>query len=132
MQPSSSATTAPNLTWFAIAAVAAGVTDVTVLGLMGGLGYEPLSSRLVSFALATLVGWLVNRTWTYSYRGPPTPVELMRYVLTGAVSMLANYAAFVLALILWRHIPPLLALAVGYAVAVSVAFIGYCRHALRA
>jgi putative flippase GtrA len=126
MDSSSDIEPSPNLLGFAISACLAFALDAGILWSLIQFDIDPLAARIVSMAAALVVGWLINRTWTYADPSRPSFVEFARYAATGALVMGVNYAAFALTLILWPVVDPMEALVMGTVVALVVSFGGYC------
>jgi putative flippase GtrA len=100
---------------------------LTLLVTLGGWG--PITSRAISFPVAVVATWLLNRTFTFrstARTGAAAAQEYLRYFgvqLTGALVNVLVYAALVL------HWPalgevPILPLAIASAVAMVVNFAG--------
>ncbi len=96
--------------------------EASVITLLGRwFGWDAIASRAISFPLAVLATWLLNRVYTYRSDNPPVE-EGARYFavqVVGALSNLATYAACI------RYLPgmgswPVLCLAVGAAVGLVV------------
>ncbi len=79
------------------------VDSLTVLALVNGAGWRPLSARVVSILVAMTSTWLINRMWTFrSATSGKTAsgigAEFLAYCsvqLTGAVASYAVYAVVV-------------------------------------
>jgi putative flippase GtrA len=121
----------PNLLAFVVAGLAAFSVDVSTLGLLTSVGLNPLTARLVGLAAAAVIGWMINRTWTYAEPNRPSLAEFGRYVSGGLISTGVNFSVFALILIIWPNTSPLEALIVGAAAGLSVAFAGYARFVFR-
>jgi putative flippase GtrA len=121
----------PNLIAFVGAAVAALAVDVLVLGLFLRLDMNPLAARLVGLTGAMVIGWMINRTWTYSEAGPPTPIQFVRYVAAGLTPTGVNFSVFAMLLIMWPQLNPMEALAIGVVSGTAVSFASYARFTLR-
>lgn len=91
----------------------------------GTLG--PIAARVVSILVAVTVTWLLNRLLTFRSDDPRHLFEWSRYALVNGVGALVNYGCYVACLLLIPGIAPLLALAVGSAVALIVNYLG-SRH----
>jgi len=81
---------------------------VPLLGLYAG--------RLVSFAIAVLVTWALNRTFTFHDRRTDSlPVELALYISSQSFGALTNMAVYTAAVLLsdWMKAYPVAALALG-------------------
>jgi putative flippase GtrA len=111
---------------FAIAGVLGFLVDTGVLyiGLWLGLGY--FLGRVVSFLCAVFATWLLNRTFTFTTSPHQSYVsEFFHYLAAMAVGGVVNYAVYSVVIVLaprtaWS---PLLAVAAGAAVAMSVNFV---------
>ena len=121
----------PNLFAFVIAGLAAFSVDVSALVLLISVGMNPLTARLVGLAAAAVIGWMINRTWTYAEPNRPTPAEFGRYVSGGLMSTGINFSVFALVLIIWSNASPFAALILGAAAGLLSAFAGYARVVFR-
>lgn len=126
MDSSSEFEPSPNLLAFAFAACLGFVLDAGILWLLTQYDIDPLAARLPGMAAALVVGWLVNRSWTYGDSSKPSLQEFGRYAISGALSLGINYGAYALILILWPVVYPLEALVIGTATALAVSVGGYC------
>jgi putative flippase GtrA len=102
-------------------------TDFCVFTILIGYQPRPLSMRLISLAVATLVTWRLNRALTFDRSGRQQHDEAMRYAAVTAVSQGTSYAVFaalVLTVLAWL---PQAALLAG---AVFGAIVGYNGHRL--
>lgn len=111
---------------FAVAGVLGFLVDAGMLyaALWAGLGY--FAGRVVSFLCAVFVTWQVNRTFTFaSGRRQSWIAEFMHYLAAMAVGGVINYAVYGLVVLLAPQgkLTPLLAVAAGSAVAMSVNFL---------
>ena len=121
----------PNLFAFVLAGLAAFSVDLSALALLTNLGMEPLTARLVGLAAALVIGWMINRTWTYAEPGRPTLAEFGRHVAGGLMSTGVSFSVFALILIFWPFASPFEALIVGAAAGLLTAFAGYARFVFR-
>ena len=55
--------------------------------LTDGLGWHYLLSTAVSVIGANVLGWLLNRSWTFELRTRRSPREFLRYALVNACGM---------------------------------------------
>lgn len=92
------------------------------LGLLG-----PISARIVSILVAVTMTWVLNRVLTFRSDDPRYLFEWSRYALVNGIGALVNYGCYVACLLLIPGIAPLLALAVGSAVALLANYLG-SRH----
>lgn len=123
---------------FALVGLAGFVVDAAVLGLLirwAGMG--PLAGRILSFAAAAGLTWWLNRQFTFRQSGAPSGglrAELQLYLGASALGALINYLAFavaVLAVPLFRDVPPL-AVAVGSLAGAVFNYLAYSRFVFRA
>lgn len=57
------------------------------------LGHKPLTAKVISVAVATLVAWIGNRYWTFSAKKRSKPArELVMFLLVNAGGMLVAVA----------------------------------------
>jgi putative flippase GtrA len=73
------------------------VVDFSVLKMVVRLGLNPLGGKWVSFSVAVVATWLVNRAWTFrAHRTPGGSVlkEFAAYLGVQSVGFAANYAVF--------------------------------------
>lgn len=113
---------------FALVGVAGFCVDYGVLhSLVAFAGMNPIAARFISFPVAVVATWLLNRSFTF--RGPSAhgPVRQAVYYVAvqcaGGVANIAVYsAALVLAPVLRHYLP--IALAFGSAAGLCVTFAG--------
>lgn len=68
--------------------VDAGLFNLLRFGPGEVLGHKPLTAKVISVAVATLVAWLGNRYWTFSARRTATPArELVGFALVNVGGM---------------------------------------------
>jgi len=70
------------------------LTDLSVFTILIGNGTHPLSARVVSLVLATLVTWRLNRLVTFDPTGRHQAHEALRYALVTATAQGTNYIVF--------------------------------------
>jgi putative flippase GtrA len=109
--------------------------DSSVLTLLVNLwGVSPIAARLVSFSLAVLATWYLNRTYTFQVerlsRGA-TFHEVSRYLMVQIVGAVVNLGIFTLLIELFASLRtiPVLPLAAGAFVSMLVTYIGARRFA---
>jgi putative flippase GtrA len=103
------------------------VTDLCVFTLITAYVHSPLTDRLISLAVATLVTWRLNRAFTFVRSHRAQHEEAVRYAIVTAVAQGTSYAIFaalVLTVLGWL---PQAALMCGAAVG---AFVSYNGHRL--
>jgi putative flippase GtrA len=110
---------------FALAGTAGFVVDAAVLyaALAAGMGYY--SGRAVSFFVAVVTTWLINRTWTFEARRTrPTVAEFARYFAAMALGGAVNYATYAIVVSVLPRAPwlPLAGVAAGSIAGLGVNF----------
>jgi putative flippase GtrA len=81
------------------------------------------ASRLASLAVATIVTWRLNRSFTFANAGRRAAPEALRYGIVAVLGQGFNYAQFVTLRTLAPMLPSLLAL---IAAAATAAVVTYC------
>jgi putative flippase GtrA len=106
------------------------VVDFTVLKTVVHFGLNPIPARCVSFSVAVVVTWLVNRAWTFKAHAGFHPGALAKefagYLAVQSVGFVANfgvYTAMVIGIpaLDGRLLPPAVA---GTAVGLVVNYLG--------
>ena len=119
---------APTLVRFALVGGTGLAVDALVLLLLHyGFGIDPFSARVASMCAATITTWRLNRAHTFAASKHSQAHEGVRYATVAALSAGVNYLVYALALILWRHMPPILALVFGSGSAMAFSYVGYSR-----
>jgi putative flippase GtrA len=103
------------------------VTDLCVFTLVVAWLPSPLTVRLVSLAVATLVTWRLNRALTFARSHRAQHEEAGRYAIVTAVAQGTSYAIFAVLVLTVLGGLPQAALMIGAAVA---AFVSYNGHRL--
>ena len=106
------------------------VIDFTVLKTVVHLGLNPIGARCVSFSVAVVATWLVNRAWTFKAHSTPGGRALIRefagYLAVQSVGFAANFSVYTAMVIgipalNGRLLPPAVA---GTAVGLVVNYLG--------
>jgi putative flippase GtrA len=106
--------------------------DAVVLELLTlVLGLHPIVARLAAIALAMVAGWLMHRTFTFAVKAPPSFAEFLRYAGVAWTAAAVNYGVFVLVVLGYPGIEPLVALVVSSVVAMVFAYLGMRFGAFR-
>ena len=117
---------------FLISGAAAFAVDALVLKLLTlVLGLHPIPARLVAISLAMVAGWLMHRTFTFKVAARPSLPEFLRYAGVAWAAAAVNYGLFVLIVLAFPAIEPLLALVISSAVAMVFAYLGMRFAAFR-
>lgn len=100
-----------------------------VVALTDGLGWHYLLSTAAAMVAANVLGWWLNRSWTYALRRRRTLAEFLRYALVNAAGMAMSLALVALLVRLgWHYLPACAAVSVLMAV---VNFQAHGRVSLR-
>lgn len=99
-------------------------TDLSAFTVISAWGH-PLTVRLVSLALATLVTWRLNRALTFDRSGRLQAEEALRYAGVTAVAQGTSYAVFAALVLGVFAALPQVALLCGAAVGAVVAYNGH-------
>lgn len=75
---------------------------MVVYGLTDGLGWHYLLSTAAAMGVANVLGWLLNRSWTYRSAQPRSTAEFLRYVLVNLAGMGASLAMVGLLVSRWQ------------------------------
>jgi putative flippase GtrA len=70
--------------------------DGGILTSLMRMGWEPLPARLVSFSVAVVTTWLLNKAWTFASAAPRARGGGMRYAGVQIIGALINLAIFTL------------------------------------
>jgi putative flippase GtrA len=107
------------------------IADLAVFTAIIGHGVPPLTARLVSLAVATLITWRLNRALTFDRSGRRPTDEAMRYTAVAAAAQAVSYAVFAaLVVTVFRAIPQLAVLC-GAATGAAVSYSGQILFAFR-
>lgn len=107
------------------------ITDLAVFTAIIGHGVPPLTARLASLAVATLITWRLNRALTFDRSGRRPTDEAMRYTAVAAAAQAVSYAVFAaLVVTVFRAIPQLAVLC-GAATGAAVSYSGQILFAFR-
>jgi putative flippase GtrA len=101
---------------FSLVGVAGFAVDAGVLYLALYIGFGYFAGRAISFILAVLTTWLINRQFTFVNR-PDISIttEISRYFIAMSLGGLVNYLAYSIIIMACRDLPffPLIGVAVG-------------------
>lgn len=114
-----------HLVHFVVAGFSAFAVDAGMLQALLALGLGPLVARPFAILAAMIVGWLINRTWTFPMPGRPRLREFGRYAAVASISALVNYGLYAAILLARPETLPFLALVSATAVATIVSYVGY-------
>ena len=106
------------------------IFDGGLLWLLLTIGINPYHARLISFPIAVIITWWLNRVWTFNSAAQAKPFsQLNRYILTQMLGALTNYSVYTLYLLIFYassgHV--LAGFALGSAFGMVVNFLGMRR-----
>lgn len=108
------------------------VIDAVILKLLtAGFGLHPILARFFSICIAMTVGWRAHRRFTFRLTTPPTLAEFARYAAVQWTVAAINYGIFVLIVLAWPALEPLVALFVSSAIAMVFSYLGMRFAAFR-
>ena len=117
---------------FLVSGGTAFAVDALVLQLLTRVvGLHPIAARLAAISLAMVVAWLMHRTFTFVVTARPSVPEFLRYAGVAWTAAALNYGVFVLIILAYPPIEPLVALLVSSAVAMVFAYFGMRFAAFR-
>jgi len=117
---------------FLVSGGTAFMVDALVLKLLTSvLGLHPIVARLAAIALAMVAGWLMHRTFTFRVAARPSLPEFLRYAGVAWTAAAVNYGLFVLIVLAYPAIEPLVALVISSVAAMVLAYLGMRFAAFR-
>jgi putative flippase GtrA len=117
---------------FLVSGGTAFIVDALVLKLLTSVfGLHPIVARLAAIAVAMVAGWLMHRTFTFRVTARPSLPEFLRYAGVAWTAAAVNYGLFVLIVLAYPAIEPLVALVISSAVAMVFAYLGLRFAAFR-
>ncbi len=114
-----------HLVHFLIAGFSAFAVDALVLQLLIHAGLGPLVARPFAILTAMIVGWLINRTWTFPMPGRPRLAEFARYAAVASISAVINYGIYAAILLARPATLPFVALVIATAISTIASYSGY-------
>lgn len=107
------------------------IADLAVFTAVIGHGVPPLTARLISLSIATLITWRLNRALTFDHSGRRPADEALRYATVAAAAQAVSYAVFAaLVITVFRPVPQLAVLC-GAAAGAAVSYSGQALFAFR-
>lgn len=107
------------------------ITDLAVFTAVIEHGVPPLSARLISLAVATLIAWRLNRALTFDHSGRRPADEALRYATVAAAAQAVSYAVFAALVVTVLRPIPQLAVLCGAAAGAVVSYSGQAMFAFR-
>lgn len=104
------------------------IADAGALALILGVtSLGPFVARILSIAFALVVTWMLNRHFTFAPSQRGVAAEGARYGGVGISTSVINFAVYSALVAFVPAMPPLAALVVASALAMSLSFLGYSR-----
>lgn len=108
------------------------LTDASILKLLTAVfGMHPILARLFAISIAIIVGWLAHRRFTFRIAAPSSIREFLRYAAVQWTAAALNYGIFVLIVLIWPAIEPLIALFVSSGIVMFYSYVGMRFAAFR-
>ncbi|MDE3078498.1 MAG: GtrA family protein [Paracoccaceae bacterium] len=117
---------------FLVSGGTAFVTDAGVLKLLLWLTpMSPLVCRLFSIATAMVVGWQMQRRFTFGLKTPGTIREFLQFASVAWTSSAVNYGLFAGLLMVLPGRPVFLSMFLSSGLAMVVSYLGYRLYVFR-
>jgi len=103
------------------------VVDGSLLALLIRAGFDPYLARALSFPVAVVVTWALNRNWTFrESRDASSKGQFRRYFAVQVVGTLTNYAVYSIFITAFGTAPAMIfwGFALGSAVGSALNFAG--------
>lgn len=85
----------PQILRFGVVGGVGFVVDGGLLWLLIGLDFNPYSARLLSFPVAVVATWILNRNWTFvERRDASSKGQFRRYFGVQVIGSLTNYLVY--------------------------------------
>lgn len=104
--------------------IAFGVDAAMLLALTRLAGLDPFSARLAAILAAMVAAWLAHRRLTFAVTTPPSAGEFLRFAAVASGASVINYAIYAALLVIWREMPPLVALIGATVVSMCASYVG--------
>ena len=105
------------------------IVDLGFTTLLIGLGVSPFYARPPAIAVATVVTWLANRSFTFQVKEEKSSGEALRYATTALAAAAVNYAIY--SFLVWQDCHPTLAIAIASVLQAGASYVGYRKFAFR-
>ena len=90
-----------------------------------------IAPRFLSFPLAVLLTWYINRRLTFNKQTPPNLPELIRFIKSTALAQAANFLSYSIILINVTYVSPLIALLIASIISINVSFFLYLKYVFK-
>ena len=101
------------------------ITDLGSFTIIVAFGPHPLTARLASLAIATLVTWRLNRALTFDRSGRPAHEEAMRYAVVTTIAQGTSYVVFAALVLSVLAALPQVAIVIGAAIGALISYYGH-------
>ena len=89
-----------------------------------------IAPRFLSFPLAVLLTWYINRI-TFNRQTPPNLPEFIRFIKSTALAQAANFLSYSIILINVTYISALIALLIASIISINVSFFLYLKYVFK-
>ena len=90
-----------------------------------------IAPRFLSFPLAVLLTWYINRRLGFNRQTPPNLSELIRFVRSTALAQATNFISYSIILIYIPYLSALIALLIASIISINVSFFLYLKYVFR-
>ena len=90
-----------------------------------------IAPRFLSFPLAVLLTWYINRRLTFNKQTPPNLPEFIRFIKSTALAQAANFLSYSIILINVPYISALIALLIASIISINVSFFLYLKYVFK-
>ena len=90
-----------------------------------------IAPRFLSFPLAVILTWYMNRRFSFDKQTPPNLAELNRFVRSTALAQATNFLSYSLLLIFMPFLSALVALLIASVISINVSFFLYLKYVFK-
>ena len=90
-----------------------------------------IAPRFLSFPLAVLLTWYINRRLTFNKQTPANLSELIRFIKSTALAQAANFLSYSIILINVTYISALIALLIASIISINISFFLYLKYVFK-
>ena len=90
-----------------------------------------IAPRFLSFPLAVLLTWYINRRLGFNKQTPPNLSELIRFVRSTALAQATNFLSYSIILIYIPYFSTLIALLIASIISINVSFFLYLKYVFK-
>ena len=118
----------PTFFRFLLVGAAGFLVEAAILSYLCNIrGFGPYTGRAVSFSVAVVTTWLLNRTFTFKVRAYRRPhAEFLRYLVVSALGLATNLGVYGVAvsIVYWMRRYPALALVPASLAGMAINYMG--------